>query len=430
MADFAASGATHRTNFADRVGREVVLVHVALGFVRGERVQLLGHADAAEGGNAEHLGVTALEEPGAVRARKHTNVDVEFAHLRGLAAVGAHAGLKDLLAHRLLDNGVEGVADLVRLVFLAELLLELFGDRLVGVTAFAGGVGDQFGDAVLQVIRDLRGDLRIVRSGGENLLHRSRDARDLLLEGDDQLVGFLGDGDRFQDQVFGSFFGARFDHHDGVFRAGDDEVQVAGLGLLKRGVDDEFALEARHADAADGAVEGDVADHQGGAGADGDERVRLVLAVRRKRGRDDLDVLAEALGEERSKRAVRLAHGEDAIVARPAFTAGEAAGDLAHGVEALFVVNRQGEEIESLPGVRHTGGDEDDSVAEADGDGAVGLLCKDAVLDGEGLAPDFEFVSPGFVHYLSVSQFFALCPGTHTSVDVQTTRTTVIRPSR
>ena len=86
--------------------------------------------------------------------------------------------------------------------------------------------------------------------------------------------------------------------------------------------------------------------HQGGAGADRDERIGLVFAVGGEGGRDDLDFVAEALGEERAQRAVREAHGEDAIVAGAAFAAGEATGDLADGVEALFVVDGEREEID------------------------------------------------------------------------------------
>ena len=73
-----------------------------------------------------------------------------------------------------------------------------------------------------------------------------------------------------------------------------------------------------------------------------------------------------------------------------ALAAREAAGDLADGVEALFVVDRQREEIDAFARVGHAGRDEDDGVALAHGDGAVGLLGEDAVLDGEGLAPDFD----------------------------------------
>ena len=90
------------------------------------------------------------------------------------------------------------------------------------------------------------------------------------------------------------------------------------------------------------------------------------------------------------------AHGEDGLVARAAFAPGEAAGDLTDGVEALFVIDGEGEEVHALASIGHRGGDENDGVALADGDGAVRLLGEDAVLDGEGLTADFEFVGPGF----------------------------------
>ena len=52
------------------------------------------------------------------------------------------------------------------------------------------------------------------------------------------------------------------------FGAGDDDVEVAFLALLAGRVHDELTVEAGYADRADtGPLEGDVADHQGGAGA-------------------------------------------------------------------------------------------------------------------------------------------------------------------
>ena len=117
-------------------------------------------------------------------------------------------------------------------------------------------------------------------------------------------------------------------------------------------------------------------------------------------GRNDLDFLAETLGEERPQRPVGQAHGENAIVTGAAFAAREPTGDLADGIEPLFVVNRQGEKVDALARIGHRGRYEDDGIAEADGDGTIGLVGEDAVLDGEGLAPDFEFVLSWFFHAL------------------------------
>ena len=53
------------------VRREVVVVHVALGRLRAERVELLLHAEHVQRGDAQDLGLAALEQRRAVHPRQH-----------------------------------------------------------------------------------------------------------------------------------------------------------------------------------------------------------------------------------------------------------------------------------------------------------------------------------------------------------------------
>ena len=390
--DLAAAGAAHGARLADGVGREVVVVHIALRLVRGERVELLRHVHAAEGGDGEHLRLAALEEAGAVRAREGADVDVERADLRGLAVVRAAAVAEDAVAHGLLDDGVERVADVAGLEAALELRGELGADALVLLAALAGGVRHDLVEAVGEGVVDGLDGLFVVDGGGVVLLDGGGVGGDLLDEAVDGGVRLHGDLHCLDDGLLGNLGGARLDHHDGVLRAGDDQVEVALGGLGEGRVDDVLAINAADADAADGSVEGDIADAEGGAGADGDEGVGLVLAVGGEGGGDDLDLVAEALGEEGADGTVGEAHGEDAVAGGAALAAGEAAGDLADGVEALFVVDGEGEEVDALAGVGHAGRDEDDGIALAHGDGAVGEAGEGAVLDEQGLAADLDFV--------------------------------------
>ena len=102
--------------------------------------------------------------------------------------------------------------------------------------------------------------------------------------------------------------------------------------------------------------------------------------------------LRKPLGKRGRMERVGQAHGEDAIGGGTAFTAGEAAGNLADGVEALFVVDGEGEEVDTLAGVGHADRDKDNGIALAHGDGAVGEAGKGAVLDEQGLAANLDFV--------------------------------------
>ncbi len=111
-------------------------------------------------------------------------------------------------------------------------------------------------------------------------------------------------------------------------------------------------------------------------------RVHLVGA---EDGADDVDLVAEALGERRPERPVDEPAGEDRLIGRPALPAEERARDLARGVHALLDVDGEGEEVGPLPDLAGCGRrDEDHGVPEAGDDGAVGLAGKFSCLEGQG----------------------------------------------
>ena len=80
--------------------------------------------------------------------------------------------------------------------------------------------------------------------------------------------------------------------------ARDDEVEVGDLLLGEAREEDELAFDASDADARDGGLEGDVGDGEGASGGVERDDVGGALGVHREGHRDDLDVVAEALGEE------------------------------------------------------------------------------------------------------------------------------------
>ena len=175
-----------------------------------------------------------------------------------------------------------------------------------------------------------------------------------------------------QHQGFGQFAYARFYHHHAVARAGDDYVQRAFFKLAVGGVDHEAAAHVAHAGYAYGAFERDVGHRQRGGRSHEAQHVQGRFLVDGHGGEYYLDFVAEALGEERAKGAVGEAGYEDAVCAGPAFSPEEAAGDFAPGVEPLFELDCEGEEVDSLSGLAHGCGGEYYAIALAHEHGAVG----------------------------------------------------------
>jgi hypothetical protein len=147
-------------------------------------------------------------------------------------------------------------------------------------------------------------------------------------------------------------------------------------------------------------MNGSARDHQGGRGGDHGDDVGIVLEVMRQDGRHDLDFVLEALHEQRADRTVDQAAGEGFLLRRRAFAAGEAAGDLARGVELLLVIHRQGEEVLTrLRGLGEHRRGEDHGLAVRGEDGAVGLTGHAAGFEREGLASPLERLSFDIEHF-------------------------------
>jgi hypothetical protein len=111
------------------------------------------------------------------------------------------------------------------------------------------------------------------------------------------------------------------------------------------------------------------------ARADDAEDVGIVFAVGAEHNGLHLDFVVPTLGEERTDRAIGEAAGEDFLFGRTAFALEVTAGELSGSGGLLAVIDGEREEILTFLGLgRGHGGHDDDSFAELNGYGAVGLL--------------------------------------------------------
>src|SRR5690348_2464766 len=102
-------------------------------------------------------------------------------------------------------------------------------------------------------------------------------------------------------------------------------------------------------------MERDIRQRQRAACAVDAEHVWIILFVGRVDEGDNLGLIAECLGKERADGAVDLTAGEDFLFGWPAFALYKSAWDASACVGELAILNREGEEIDALLGVRGRG---------------------------------------------------------------------------
>ena len=220
----------------------------------------------------------------------------------------------------------------------------------------------------------------------------------------------MRDLERLEELLLGHLLRACLDHRQAVLGADDDQVELGLLGLQERRVDDQVAVDDPHPYGPDRAEERQRRHRQRrGDGVDAENVVRSDH-VRREDGGDALRLVAIALRPERPDRAIGHAGGQDRALRGAPFPLEETTGDLPGCVHALFDVDREREEVRAFarlrPALRRA---ENDGVAAADDDCAVGLLGELARLERDFLAADFDGNGnrhPGGVLSLNNAHFF------------------------
>ena len=184
MADVAALGAAHEARLPDRVGREVVVVHVVALVLEREIVDALALLGGAEREQRHHLRLAAREEGRPVRARRDRDLAADRANLLGSATVGTALIDSDLLPDEILVDRLGSAPDGV--------LRDLVLDRGLALGGSRAGREGQLGlldDAVeeklalgrAQLLRILLGVGESAQVGAELLAYRPLDGRQLLL---------------------------------------------------------------------------------------------------------------------------------------------------------------------------------------------------------------------------------------------------------
>ena len=222
------------------------------------------------------------------------------------------------------------------------------------------------------------------RLGVEGPAGLGRLGHELLLDPGQLLAALVAEGQRLEHLLLADFLAAGLDHQDCVLVARHHQLERGGRDLLVGGIGHRLAVHQGHPDRPDRTRERDAGQRHRARGADHREHVRVVVGVRGDDQVDDLDLVAEALGEERTQRPVDEPAGQRLLLVGPALALEEAAGDAAARVGLLAILHGEGQEVPALEsGPRGDRGGEHHGPAAADDHGPVGLLRNLTGFDGE-----------------------------------------------
>ena len=231
--------------------------------------------------------------------------------------------------------------------------------------------------------RDSRDEIRVGLGGRHLQLGLADNISEFFLDFDNSLVGLMAELYRPGHYILRHLTGAGLQHYDGLTGAGHNQVQLALFHLGEGGVYHQLGINIADMDSADRPVEWHLRDGKRRRGTDSGQDVGVVFVVYGEGGNNNLNVAAPVLGQQRPDGTIRQAGGKGGRFSGPALPAQKAARNLAGGVVSLLVVDGQRQEVNALPLPSDGGGDQDKSIAIADGHGAAGLAGQLTGLDDQ-----------------------------------------------
>ena len=380
--NFTTLRGAHATGLTGGVGREVVVVHVALGLHRSKRIDLLLQLQHVQGGNTHDLGLSTLEQSGTVNARNHIDLSVNDAKVGGSTAIdtntlGQHTGAHDALGDGLIGSRHHGVGVLGEVsgahlrgdsfldaslqLIISSLTLLLVSD-LVDARELCRGRCVHCGENLVGVV----GEDRVVLDFLSGLVSHFLLSLNQLLQ--ERLSGFqtgshhilIGLRGAALNELPATLRGLSLHHHDGdVFLAllvfddttGNNDVKHGLSELRVLGESDPLVTDKSQSHGRDGTTEGQTRDLGGRAsGVDCQSVIELIRGNREHRDHN-LDLVAQTIHEGGAQWPVDQTADQDGLGRGATFTAEERSGDLSRSVSALFNVNGQGEEVKTLTGI-------------------------------------------------------------------------------
>ena len=297
---------------------------------------------------------TTGEERRAVSARKNTGTDFDRTNSASVAAVDTWFAGKDLAADVGSFHFKENVGDFVFTDFSefadfnssVNFFIDVVIDRAQAfVAVLFAAMLVSFMNTVADDLIDERNKLLIAFCRSP-IPQRFTGFFNEFVDGfDNNLHFFVAEHHGAEHDFFRELIGFGFNHQNGTFRTGNNEVELGIFHLRKVRAQNIFVVNVADAGSSDRAVKWHAGNSQSCRCCDHGRNVRINFGVHGKDVNNDLNFIEEAFREQRTNRTVDQAGSERFFFARTAFTLEEASRNTAGSVSLFNVINGQREEI-------------------------------------------------------------------------------------
>ena len=263
MTDFSSAGAAQGFCFACGIAGHIVVVHISLGSFVIQSLEHLAVGERTECSHGENLCLTAGKESRAVCSRQECNLGIKRTDFVHSSAVHTLFVIEEPTADNLFLNLVDKLGEhhIKTLVFLGEFLEDIVHYRLHLCIAYGLVVCiESFHDSRLAICENLIKHIMVKLARGIFKFRLADCGNYLVYENEKLLYLFVRLHDCVEHRVVVNLAGTRFDHDDFLFACRYGKLKVAYLALLRRGVDDNLAVNKTYKSAADRSVPRNIGD--------------------------------------------------------------------------------------------------------------------------------------------------------------------------
>ena len=379
-------------------------MNIAFRFLCSKSVKHLLVTERAKCRDCKNLCLTACEQSGAVCPRQDSYFTAYRTYLIKGTSVRTNLFMRNHVTHNIFFNIVEHLSDFLRIVriFNKEMLhcvsinnsnifvaLELIRIADSLIKTFCSILTD----SLFKCLRNLK-ELHFA-------LFFSAGSHNITLELNNTLNLFMSEKDCLKNNILRKFICTCLNHHDSIMGACNGEVQIRNLALLNRRIDNKLTVNTAYANTCNRSVERNIRNTECAGSTNHSRDFRRIVLLNGHNRSDNLYVVAEALIEKRTNRAVNQTRAKNGGITRTAFSFDEASRNFSYRVHFFLIVNRQREKVHALTRLlRSRCRNQYDRIPIAYEHGTVRLFRHFSVFNDEGTSAHFHFKT---LHLLSSS---------------------------